>query len=152
MTIYLLDGNILTDLETPDTPAYHAILQRLEDIPKEDEVCFSILSAYEYLYGIEKAPLDITEALRMVWETFLDLFDVLPLTLGGAERFGKLKAAYEQHTGIKRKEAQRHTVDLMLAATALELGAVLVSHDNIFNTIKVIEPGLRLEDWQQPLR
>ena len=149
MTIYLLDGNILTDLEAPDSPSYQVIIGKLAVLREEDEVCFSILSAYEYQHGMIKAPEDIVANLKLAWNTFLELFTVVPLSLEGAVLYGRLKTAYEKRTGIKRKDAQRHTVDLMLAATALETDAVLVSNDQIFVRLQELEPALQLESWRE---
>ena len=59
MMIYLLDGNILTDLEYPDTACYHLVMERLAALKEHDEVCFSIISAYEYQHGMAKAPQSI---------------------------------------------------------------------------------------------
>ena len=149
MAIYLLDGNILTDLEYPDTPSYHVVMNRFSALSEDDQVCFSIISAYEYQHGMAKAPESIAANLKKAWATFLDLFAVVPLTLEGAEMYGVLKASYEKHTGMRKKEAKRHTADLVLAATALEIGAVLVSDDQIFDRIQEIEPALQLENWKE---
>jgi predicted nucleic acid-binding protein len=59
MTRYILDTNILIDLEYPDTPAYQTIMDRLSSLPEDSEVCFSIITAYEYQHGIAKAPLKL---------------------------------------------------------------------------------------------
>lgn len=146
---YILDGNILTDLEYPETPAYQAIMDKLESLPDGCRVCFSIISAYEYHHGIAKASKTLSENLRKAWQTFLDLFEVLPLTLRGAEIYGEIKTRYEKHTGIGKKEIKRHSVDFILASTAIETNSVIVSDDHIFKTIREFYPALRVENWKQ---
>jgi len=146
---YILDGNILTDLEYPETPAYQAIMDRLESLPDGSRVFFSIISAYEYHHGIAKASKILSENLRKAWQTFLDLFEVLPLTLRGAEIYGEIKTRYEKHTGIGKKEIKRHSVDFILASTAIETNSIIVSDDRIFKTIREFYPALRVENWKQ---
>jgi predicted nucleic acid-binding protein len=149
MPRYILDTNILTDLEYPDTPAYHIIMNKIGSLSEESEVFFSIISAYEYQHGIAKASEPLAENLKNAWETFIDLFDVLPLTLEGARLYGEIKSQYENHTGIGKTEIKRHTVDFILAGTAIEMDAVVVSDDRIFQTIKDFYPSLRFENWKE---
>jgi len=73
----------------------------------------------------------LAENLKNAWKTFIDLFDVLPLTLEGARLYGEIKAQYENHTGIGKTEIKRHTVDFILAGTAIEMDAIVVSDDRI---------------------
>jgi predicted nucleic acid-binding protein len=148
MPRYILDTNILTDLEYPDTPAYHMIMDKIASLPEESEVCFSVISAYEYQHGIAKASGSLAENLKNTWQTLLDLFDVLPLTLEGARIYGEIKVQYENHTGIGRTEIKRHTIDFILAGTAIEMDAIVVSDDRIFQTIQEFYPSLRFENWK----
>jgi predicted nucleic acid-binding protein len=112
-------------------------------------VCFSILSAYEYQHGIAKASEELAKNLEKSWQTFLDLFEVLPLSLEGAKWYGKIKTQYEKQTGIGEKEVKRHTVDFILAGTALETDAIIVSDDGIFRKIKEFYPALKVENWKE---
>ena len=139
----------MTDLEYPDTPAYHMIMNKIASLPAESEVCFSIISAYEYQHGIAKASGSLAENLKKAWQTLLDLFDVLPLTLEGARIYGEIKTQYENHTGIGRTEIKRHSVNFILAGTAIELDAVVVSDDRIFTIIKEFYPSLHFENWKE---
>ena len=149
MTRYILDTNILIDLEYPDTPAYQTIMDRLSSLPEDSEVCFSIITAYEYQHGIAKAPESLAESLKKAWQSFLDLFEVLPLTLEGARIYGDIKRHYEEHTGIGKKAIKRHTVDFIIAGTAVEMDAVVVSDDRIFQTIHEFYPFCRVENWKE---
>jgi predicted nucleic acid-binding protein len=69
--------------------------------------------------------------------------------LKGAEIYGEIKILYEKHTGIGKKEIKRHTVDLILASTAIDANAVIVSDDRIFKTIKDFYPSLLVENWKE---
>jgi len=146
---YLLDGNILTELEDRTKSSYKAIRNKLASLSSEDQTYISIISAYEYQDGIAKASETLAEKLKKAWKTFLDLFEVLPLPLTGAEIYGEIKTGYQKHTGIGKKEIKRHTVDFILASTAIEANAVLVSDDRIFKTIKEFYPSLHVENWKE---
>jgi len=146
---YLLDGNILSDLEDRTKPSYKAIRNKLASLENQDQTYISIISAYEYQDGIAKAAKPLSENLKRAWQTFLDLFEILPLTLKGAEIYGEIKTLYEKHTGIGKKEIKRHTVDLILASTAIDANAVIVSDDRIFKTIKDFYPSLLAENWKE---
>ncbi|HLP44639.1 MAG TPA: type II toxin-antitoxin system VapC family toxin [Candidatus Kapabacteria bacterium] len=146
---YLLDGNIITEFEDRTKPSYKTIRNKLASLSDEDYVYISIISAYEYQDGIAKAPKPLSENLKNAWQTFLDLFEVLPLTLKGAAIYGEIKTLYEKHTGIGKKEVKRHTVDFILASTAIASKAIIVSDDRIFETIKNFYPSLIVENWKK---
>jgi len=105
---YLLDGNILTELEDRTKPSYKAVRNKLASLSSVDHAYISIISAYEYRDGIAKASKTLSEKLKKAWQTFLDLFEVLPLTLKGADIYGEIKTQYEKYTGIGKKEIKRH--------------------------------------------
>ena len=75
------------------------------------------------------------------------ILPVTPLSDEGGRIFGELKAAYQSQYRLPRTALARDTVDLMIAASALETGSVLVSHDQVFRKIQPARPDLKLEDW-----
>lgn len=95
-----------------------------------------MVSAYEYQHGIAKAKGPLQEGLRRTWERFLDAFELLPLTLSGAVHYGLLRSRYERELGATTKVANRHASDFLLAATALDKGAILVSGVRNFQTLQ----------------
>jgi predicted nucleic acid-binding protein len=46
-----------------------------------------------------------------------------------------------------RAEVQRHAIDCMIAVTALESGAVLVSNDALFDQLVQLIPALQIDNW-----
>jgi predicted nucleic acid-binding protein len=124
-------------------------MEKLASLPDGSEVSFSMISAYEYQHGIAKARKSIAENLKKAWQTFLELFEVLPLTLKGAEIFGEIKTQYEKYTGIGKKEIKRHNADFILASTAIEKDAAIVSDDKIFEIIQRFYPSLKVENWKE---
>ncbi len=149
MALYILDGNILAELEDRQKPYFQAVRQQLTALTSEDRVAISVVSAYEYQHGIAKAKGELQEALRRTWSTFLDAFEILPLTLAGAAHYGKLRSRYEREMGATTRAANRHASDFLLAATALDNGAVLVSSDRIFQRLRELEPDFQIEDWRE---
>ncbi|MCB1055054.1 MAG: type II toxin-antitoxin system VapC family toxin [Acidobacteria bacterium] len=151
MSLYLLDGNVLTAPEDRAKPHFETVRRRLGGLAATDRVGISVVSAYEYEHGIAKAQGGLQEALRRTWATFLDVFEILPLSLSGARRYGELRSRYEQSVGSTSKAASRHTSDFLLAATALDLEAILVSGDQLFSKLRELEPQLRVEDWRSSI-
>ncbi len=148
MKRYILDSNFLGTLEDSDSPEYKETFRKLSSLPDEDEVCVSIISIYEYYFGIFNAPDEtLSQQLLKTKDTILELFTILPLTLKSAELYGKIKTAYKKQTGATRAGMRKHNVDFILASTALEQQAVIVSKDNIFSKIQEFEQGLQIENW-----
>jgi predicted nucleic acid-binding protein len=147
MTRYLLDTNVLTELEDRRKPGFALVAARLASLKDTDEVLLSILSAYEYRHGISKAPEDLKESLLLAWKAFEERFPSIGLTNAGAVLYGELKSRYQEHTGASSKQMKASTVDFILASSALEHDAVLVSDDRIFRTIQKFQPALRVQNW-----
>ena len=97
----------------------------------------SVITEAELWYGLAKAPFSIV-AHQAVPE-FLTEISIRPWDSATAISYGRLRAARE-HIG-----RPIHTLDLQIAAHAIALGAVLVTHDAGFRDI----PGLVCEDWTQ---
>ena len=78
--------------------------------------------------------------LHNIIEDFLLRVAVLPWDSDAAQQYGQLRATLE------REGQQMGNLDTMIAAHALALGAVLVSHDRAFARIK----KLKVADWTKP--
>jgi predicted nucleic acid-binding protein len=150
MTKYLLDSNIISYVQDSDSPFYDAVNEKLELLNDDDEVMISILTLYEHEYGMSYAnDKQLKERLEKIKNTILELFYIMPLSQKGAEIFGELKACYKRNSDKKFKKGflEKHNVDFMIASSAIDFDAVLVSNDKIFKRIQSIFPKLRLEDW-----
>ena len=79
----------------------------------------------------------------------LQLFYIMPLSINGAEIFGEIKASYKRNSDKKLKKGilEKHNVDFMIASSAIDYEAVLISNDKIFKQIQILFPKLMLEDW-----
>jgi predicted nucleic acid-binding protein len=148
MKRYILDSNILSALEDSESPEYTNLFNKLSSLKEEDEVCVSIISLYEYNYGIFNAPdKGLSKQLQRAKETLLKIFKIIPLSLRGAELYGKIKAEYKKRNGHSRSDMKRHNIDIILASTAIEQDAVIVSKDKIFSKIHEINQDLQFENW-----
>ena len=147
----LLDTNAISSLTQEHSNDYEKISAKVESL--DVELYVSILSIYEMEYGASHADdLNIAHKARLAIQLIKDEEEItiLPLTKKGAEIFGEIKEQYRKEKGIGKKALQKHNVDLMLVATAIEVGATFISHDNkdkIFEILKNIRNDFDWEDW-----
>lgn len=71
---YILDTNIITYLYQKNSLFHSFTTEKLMDISHDDKVYISILSIYEYEYGVSFADDMILEELKKAKNTFLELF------------------------------------------------------------------------------
>ena len=149
MPKYLLDADIIEYLGDTSSPFHSRCLQKLGSLTGEDELCTSILTLYELEYSIAGASPELAPRLQQAKQKILDFYTILPLTHRGSELYGRLKVGYKRRTGAKPKAMKGHTVDMILAGTALAHQAVLVSNDRIFLELQWLEDELLLENWAE---
>lgn len=128
---YLLDTNILSRVASePHGPTAARLLQA-----GEGRLCTSIIVSCELKFGLLKKG---SARLTAQVEAVLAVLPVLPLGGEVDERYARLRHALE------KKGQPIGQNDLLIAAHALTLDAVLVS-ENEREFRKV--PGLRVENW-----
>jgi predicted nucleic acid-binding protein len=140
MARYLLDTNTVSYLADTASPFHAAVYGRLAALDDGDEVSLSVLSLFELHHWFAYRPAD-----RQLVEELVRDFAVLPVPVAGAERFGRLMRGL--WGGLARRAARRHAIDCMIAVTALERGAVLVSNDGLFAHLATLDHALRAIDW-----
>lgn len=128
---YLLDTNILIAL-SKERPG---VSERLAGIPASDVLLSSVVVA-EIEYGIAKSAR--REHNRRVFDALLEGFRVVPFDHAAAREYGPIRA------DLERQGRVIGPYDLMIAAHALALGALLVT-DNAGEFARVV--GLRMENW-----
>ncbi|MBF0552907.1 MAG: hypothetical protein HQK60_20520 [Deltaproteobacteria bacterium] len=62
MKKYLLDSNIVSYMNDPESPFFDAVNKRLAAVSDQDEITISILTPYEHYYGLAKANDDNDDA------------------------------------------------------------------------------------------
>lgn len=128
---YLLDTNVASYAIKGNVPA---VRRRIIRVPIS-QLFISAVTEGELRYGVARKP-DAT-GLRLVVEEFLIRVTILPWTSEAAQHYGRIRALLEPE-GLPMGN-----LDLMIAAHALSLDAVLVTSDRAFSRVK----KLRIEDW-----
>jgi tRNA(fMet)-specific endonuclease VapC len=117
-----------------------AVLRRLQAVPVAD-VCMSVVTKSELLYGVEVSPRRPQDAAALA--AFLPYVEVLDLPDGAASHYAEIRA------DLKRRGAPIGANDLFIAAHARSLGLTLVTNNTAeFRRIK----GLRVENWAHSQR
>jgi tRNA(fMet)-specific endonuclease VapC len=132
MAAALLDTNAVSDLMRD-----HARL-KARVATYTGPILTSVVVRGEIRYGLERLPpgkkrIDLEARAQMI----LAALPCEPITALVSEIYGRTKASVEA-SGLNMGEN-----DLWIAATALGLGAILVTRDHIFTQV----PGLLVEDW-----
>jgi tRNA(fMet)-specific endonuclease VapC len=127
---YMLDTNTISHVMKQ-----HAnVARHLVAVPTES-VCLSAITAGELLYGLARRP-DAVQLQKAVTE-LMRRVDILPWDASAAERYGVVRAELE------RTGRSLGSLDMLIAAHALVVGAVLVTNDRAFSQIS----QLPIEDW-----
>ncbi len=114
--------------------------QNLNSAPSRGRVATSILAVAEVYYGAENSARREENYSRV--ERELELLDIYPVTNRTAHIYASIRAHVER---VGRPKGWRGRIDLLLAATAIENDAVLVSHDD--GLLDGAIPDLKVEDW-----
>lgn len=128
---YLLDTNTVSYIIKGNLPH---VRERLVRVPIR-EVGISVITESELRFGVARLPQ--AAKLGVVVEEFLRRAEVLVWDSAAAQSYAKLRA------GLEGRGEPMGNLDLMIAAQALAVGAILVSNDRVFRRVK----GLRVEDW-----
>ena len=116
------------------------VLERLRSVPVED-VCMSVITKAELLYGVEISPRHAQDAAALA--AFLPYVEVVGLDEEAALHYARIRA------DLKRRGALIGANDLFIAAHARALGLTLVTN----NTEEFeLVTGLDVENWTTPRR
>lgn len=131
--IWLLDTNVLVTALNGLEP----VRTKLNQLGEQDRAATSILVVAELVYGAERS--SRRDANLRHLDALLEQLEIAPVTRETARHFGRIKA------DLRRRGITRGDVDLLIAATALELDAVLVTDDQALHHGRI--DGLRIENW-----
>jgi tRNA(fMet)-specific endonuclease VapC len=131
MPRYLLDTNIASCIIRGTSPV---VDRRLVKVAMS-QLAISAVTEGELRFGAARLP-HAARLHAMIEEFFLRVA-VLPWDSDAAQEYGQLRATLE------RDGQPMGNLDLLIAAHALALGAVLVTNDHAFARIK----KLKIEDW-----
>jgi tRNA(fMet)-specific endonuclease VapC len=117
-----------------------AVLRRLQAVPVAD-VCMSVVTKSELLYGVEVSPRRAQDTAALA--AFLPYVDVLDFPDDAAPHYAEIRA------NLKKRGLPIGANDLFIAAHARSLGLTLVTNNTAeFGRVT----GLRVENWTQPQR
>ena len=116
------------------------VLKRLQAVPVDD-VCMSVVTKAELLYGVEVSPRRGHDAAALA--AFLPYVEVLEFGDDAALHYAEIRA------DLKRRGAMIGANDLFIAAHARALGLTLVTNNTAeFERVN----DLAIENWTIPRR
>lgn len=127
----MLDTNAVSRAAGGDYPA----IEKRISAYKLGELCLSVITEGEVLFGLAKTPEATRKALLM--RAMLSRFSILPWTSEIAATYGHIRA------DMRRRGHALSALDMLIAAHALSIGATLVTNDRAFRFV----PSLAVEDW-----
>jgi tRNA(fMet)-specific endonuclease VapC len=115
------------------------LLRRLQSVPVTD-VCMSVITKSELLYGVEVSARRPVDAAALA--AFLPYVEVLDFSDSATAHYAEIRA------DLKRRGALIGAHDLFIAAHARSLGHTLVTNNTAeFKRVK----DLAIENWTLPL-
>ena len=134
---FMLDTDTCSYIMKRSNPV---LLHRLQSVPVTD-VCMSVITKAELLYGVEISPRRAQDATAL--EAFLPYVEVLDFEDGAAIHYAEIRA------DLKTRGALIGANDLFIAAHARARGLTLVTNNTAeFSRVK----GLTIENWTLPPR
>ena len=116
------------------------VLKRLQAVPVGD-VCMSVITRAELLYGVEVSPRHAQDAAALA--AFLPFVESVDFTDDAALHYAEIRA------DLKRRGALIGANDLFIAAHARALGLTLVTNNTAeFERVR----DLAIENWTVPRR
>lgn len=132
MKRYMLDTNTVSHL----LREHPAVARRVVAAPMTS-LCISAITEGELLFGLAKRP--DAKRIQVAVREFLRRVDALPWESAAAECYGLVRA------DMARRGKVLAPLDLLIAAHALSVGAVLVTNDRAFSQVS----DLPVEDWTE---
>jgi tRNA(fMet)-specific endonuclease VapC len=136
MAVYMLD----TDISSYVMKRSHdAVLRRLQKVSVGD-VCISVITKSELLYGVELSPRRSQDQAAL--DAYLRHVEVLEYPDEAALHYAQIRAA------LKIDGTRIGANDLLIAAHARSLGLTLVTNNTReFSRVQ----GLHIENWTDPM-
>jgi tRNA(fMet)-specific endonuclease VapC len=131
----MLDTNIVSHVVRRHSVVINNMVRRPIEL-----LCLSAITVGEIRFGLARQ--DGAHRLQPAMDRFLQQTEILPWDADVGDLYGLVRAA------LQRRGRSIGELDLLIAAHALTLGAILVTNDAAFAQI----PGLATEDWTQPVQ
>jgi tRNA(fMet)-specific endonuclease VapC len=118
-------------------PAF--VREHLRNVPMTT-VCISAITEAELLLGVAKKP--EAKHLPLAVKEFLLRVETLPWDSDAAQVYAQLR------TTCENEGKPLGTMDMLIAAHSIAVGAVLITNDQAFYPV---EHHLTLQDWTKPI-
>jgi len=132
MQLYMLDTNTASYIIKGEPVI---VREHLTKVPMAS-VCISSITQAELLRGVARKP--EAKQLPIAVKEFLIHVDIMPWDSDAAEAYARLRPSCES------EGTPLGTMDMLIAAHSVAIGAVLVTNDQAFYKVK---HHLSLEDW-----
>jgi len=120
--------------------SHAAVVDRLQTVPV-GEVCMSVVTRAELMYGVEVSPRRAEDLAALA--AFLPYLEVMDFTTDAALHYAEIRA------DLKRRGALIGANDLFIAAHARALRLTLVTNNTAeFGRVQ----DLSIENWTKPVR
>ncbi|MBM3807709.1 MAG: type II toxin-antitoxin system VapC family toxin [Acidimicrobiia bacterium] len=132
MARFMLDTDICSYIMKRSHPL---VLERLRSVPVDD-VCMSVVTKAELLFGVEVSPRRAQDATALA--AFLPYVDAPALDEDAALHYAEIRA------DLKRRGAMMGANDLFISAHARSLGLTVVTNNTAeFERVR----DLKVENW-----
>jgi tRNA(fMet)-specific endonuclease VapC len=132
MQLYMLDTNTASYIIKGEPVA---VREHLLEVPMAS-VCISSITQAELLRGVAKKP--EAKRLPIAVKEFLIRVEIMPWDSDAAEAYAQLC------TSCESEGTPLGTMDMLIAAHSVAVGAILVTNDQAFFRVK---HHLSIEDW-----
>ena len=132
MQLYMLDTNTASYIIKGEPVV---VREHLLEVPMAS-VCISSITQAELLRGVAKKP--EAKRLPIAVKEFLIRVEIMPWGSESAEAYARLS------TSCESEGTPLGTMDMLIAAHSVAVGAILVTNDQAFFRVK---HHLSLEDW-----
>jgi tRNA(fMet)-specific endonuclease VapC len=132
MQLYMLDTNTASYIIKGEPVV---VREHLLEVPMAS-VCISSITQAELLRGVAKKP--EAKRLPIAVKEFLIRVEIMPWDSDAAEAYAQLR------TSCESEGTPLGTMDMLIAAHSIAVGAILVTNEQTFFRIKHY---LSLEDW-----
>src|SRR5260370_9988582 len=139
MSLHVLDTDMLTLVEEG-----HPVVSRRFVQQRPEDVAITVLTVEEQLSGWYTALRKAKQPKKLAW-AYRRLADAVRF-LARLQILTYSEPAMERYEDLRKRKVKIKRMDLRIAATALEYGAILVTRNS--KDFKQ-GPGLQIDDWTQ---
>jgi len=146
---YILDSDAISILTNPDSEDGELIRQLFLSLGEKAILSISILTVYEFEFGIAScSDGDKKARIQRVLTELKTQFSLVNLGFEDATIYVNLKAKLREKTGMNQNSLKRHNLDIALASVAIANSHIIISKDKIYKEhLQIIDTRLQCLSW-----